>query len=394
MGEEAGQQAEAAAPEAPRPAAGKNTWDKFVVIAPSVLTFVIGVMGALLTLQKQKEEVHQTAVVHQDDARQKDQQIRLEAERDTASRTISDTEMMVKLFPYLSSDDPVKQAFGYAMFASLHHEDIAIRLATLTRQKAGIGVVQALAASSDPGVRAAARDALARFENTTEAGGMTLRNRTSCKEFVASGFRFPAMRPATEQDYVEVAQGLGIEPSAFRAFFDVETAGKGFLGDGRPIILFERHIFHQLTKGKWDAANPDVSSPMPGGYGAPGANQYKRLTAAAALDCPAALEATSWGAFQILGRMSVSAGYQHPDDFVRAQMSSGRAQLDAAAHMVEANDLVRFLRARDWAGLARKWNGPNFQAHGYDRRLAEAYARHGGTGSSAPADAAKPPPTP
>lgn len=394
MGEEAGQQAEAAAPEAPKPTGSKNTWDKFVLIMPSVLTFVIGVMGAVLTLQKQKEDVHQTAVVHQDDARQKDQQIRLEAERDTASRTISDTEMMVKLFPYLSSSDPVKQAFGYAMFASLHHEDIAIRLATLTRQKAGIGVVRALAASGDPGVRAAARDALARFENTTEAGGMTLGNRSSCKEFVASGFRFPAMRPATEQDYAEVAQGLGIEPAAFHAFVDAESAGKGFLGDGRPIILFERHIFHRLTNGKWDTTNPDVSAPVAGGYGTPGGNQYKRLTAAAALDCPAALEATSWGAFQILGSLSASAGYQHPDDFVRAQMSSGRAQLDAAAHLIEANGLVRYLRAKDWAGLARRWNGPNYQANGYDRHLAEAYIRHGGTGTNAPNAAATPAPTP
>jgi hypothetical protein len=45
----------------------------------------------------------------------------------------------------------------------------------------------------------------------------------------------------------------------------VETSGCGFLSDRRPQILFERHIFHRLTNGKFD--DGEISDPISGGYG-------------------------------------------------------------------------------------------------------------------------------
>jgi hypothetical protein len=58
----------------------------------------------------------------------------------------------------------------------------------------------------------------------------------------------------------------------------VETSGCGFLPDRRPQILFERHIFHRLTNGRFD--DSDISDPTPGGYGPSGAGQYDRLARA------------------------------------------------------------------------------------------------------------------
>ncbi|NJM92326.1 MAG: N-acetylmuramidase family protein [Rhodospirillaceae bacterium] len=77
----------------------------------------------------------------------------------------------------------------------------------------------------------------------------------------------------------------------------------------RPKILFERHIFHQRTNGKFDATHPDISHPKWGEYGKASA-QYDRLGRAMALDRQAALESASWGLPQVMGFNAVSSAMQ------------------------------------------------------------------------------------
>jgi hypothetical protein len=36
------------------------------------------------------------------------------------------------------------------------------------------------------------------------------------------------------------------------------------------------------------------------------------------------------------------------------------------------------MRAKDWAGFASRYNGPDYATQGYDERIAAAYKRHGG----------------
>ena len=48
--------------------------------------------------------------------------------------------------------------------------------------------------------------------------------------------------PLDEDDIAEAAKKLDCEVAAVRAVVDVESRG-GFLADGRPKILFERHYF-------------------------------------------------------------------------------------------------------------------------------------------------------
>ncbi|MGG7377547.1 N-acetylmuramidase domain-containing protein, partial [Escherichia coli] len=40
------------------------------------------------------------------------------------------------------------------------------------------------------------------------------------------------------------------------AVIHVESSGAGYQADRRPKILFERHVFHRLTGGRFDAAHP------------------------------------------------------------------------------------------------------------------------------------------
>ena len=170
------------------------------------------------------------------------------------------------------------------------------------------------------------------------------------------------------------AGGLKVEPEALWALAIVETGGCGFLLDRRPKLLFERHLFRRLTGSRFDMAHPAVSGP-PGGYGAAGAHQYERLAEAIGLDRVAALKSASWGLGQTLGEYHHAAGYADVEAMVAAYVGSEAAQLRGLAAFIGADPvLLNALRARDWASVARRYNGPNYAGSRYDRRLADAFA--------------------
>jgi hypothetical protein len=188
--------------------------------------------------------------------------------------------------------------------------------------------------------------------------------------------------PATAMNDVAVeaaAKAIGCAVAAVRAVIDVESRG-GFLADGRPKILFERHYFCRLTGGNYNEANPDISSTRPGGYRG-GAAEYERLLKAINLDRDAALRSASWGAFQIMGDNFKAAGFASVEAFVKAMVAGEPEQLDAFVKFVKKSNLDDELRRLDWAGFARGYNGPAFRENHYDTKLASAYAFHLAGGS-------------
>jgi N-acetylmuramidase len=170
-----------------------------------------------------------------------------------------------------------------------------------------------------------------------------------------------------------VAEALHIRNPEIWAVLSVETSGCGYLPDRRPQILFERHIFHRLTKGKFD--DGDVSDPTPGGYGPRGAPQYDRLNRAILKDRTAALQSASWGLGQIMGMNFAKAGFQDVEDMVAAMSDSEDRQLMAMANFLTGTGLASFLRGHDWASFARGYNGPNFAINRYDIRLNSEFQR-------------------
>lgn len=180
--------------------------------------------------------------------------------------------------------------------------------------------------------------------------------------------------PLTSADYERAAAAIGCTVAALRAVAEVESRG-GFLPDGRPKILYERHIFSRLTKRKFDAAHPAIANPKPGGYSG-GRAEYDRLARAIALDRDAALQSASWGAFQIMGFNHKAAGFPAVEAFVQAMVSGQSAQLDAFARFIKSNRLDDELIRRDWAGFARGYNGPDYAKNRYDIKLAAAFTLH------------------
>lgn len=186
--------------------------------------------------------------------------------------------------------------------------------------------------------------------------------------------------PLSEAGLDQVVAALGVAPEALWAVLAVETSGCGYLPDRRPKILFERHYFHRLTGGRYDAADPDVSAPTAGGYGAGGAHQYVRLAAAILLDRDAALQSASWGLGQIMGAHYAALGFDSAEAMVQAFVQGEDAQLAGMADFIAGSPLKRALANRDWATFARLYNGANYAANHYDEHLSlfcAQYVAHG-----------------
>jgi hypothetical protein len=182
-------------------------------------------------------------------------------------------------------------------------------------------------------------------------------------------------QPLSQQGIDATTQLLGVGPAEVWTLLAVETQGCGYLPDRRPAILFERHIFHNQTRGVYDASDPSISSPTPGGY-LGGTLEYNRLQQAMALDFHAALKSASWGIGQVMGFNSGIAGFASVEDMVTAMVDGEDSQLSAVANFLIANKLNQQMASHNWSGFALGYNGPNYKENHYEARLAAAYASY------------------
>lgn len=183
--------------------------------------------------------------------------------------------------------------------------------------------------------------------------------------------------PLTETDFAENAERLRCDVPAIKTVYAVESAGRGHYADRRCIILSEPHKFSRFTAGRFDESFPELSYPdwRPGNYPPNRAEpRYGRLTAMMALDETAALKATSWGAFQIMGFNRGLCGFDTVQDFVAFSCESQAHQLECFVRFLIATGLDDELREHEWRSFAHAYNGPG-QVDKYERWLSDAYAK-------------------
>lgn len=184
-------------------------------------------------------------------------------------------------------------------------------------------------------------------------------------------------RPLDNEDVALIAGYLGCHIAAVRAVLAVEAAGKGFDSKGRPKMLFEPHIFYrELGAGpkRTAAVNAGLAYQNWGAKPYP-KDSYPRLLKAMMIDETAALRSASWGLGQVLGNNHVAAGFPTVQEMVRAMTHSEGAQLYAMARFIVGNKLHIHLRALNWAGFAKGYNGPGYAKNAYDTKMAAAYAK-------------------
>jgi hypothetical protein len=197
----------------------------------------------------------------------------------------------------------------------------------------------------------------------------------------------------TRRDKVDAAELLGTSVEVIEAVTAVEARGSGFITQTTwPIILFEGHIFHRHSGGRFSDDHPTIShrSWTKKNYRG-GRREYDRLSRALALcgdDPTAALKSCSWGMFQIMGFNHEASGFKTVTDFVNAMATGEREQLIAFCQFVLSNEsMARALRDQDWAGFARRYNGPGYKANRYDTKLAAAFAQARRTAQDPESDA-------
>lgn len=178
----------------------------------------------------------------------------------------------------------------------------------------------------------------------------------------------------TEQDYIDAAKILDVEVATIKAVAQVESANDGFLSTGEPVILFEAHIFSRATNNFYDLTYADISARVWNrGLYRRGKDEYLRLFKASILNYTAALEATSWGKFQIMGFNYMYAGYNAVKEFVLAMYKDDREHLIAFTNYCKSRSLGPHLKNHDWRKFARLYNGPGYEKNNYHKKLKMAY---------------------
>jgi len=176
--------------------------------------------------------------------------------------------------------------------------------------------------------------------------------------------------PLSQQGFDTIAGTLAVNATSLWALLTVETRGFGYLADRRPKILFERHVFHKRTGGRFSATNADISSPNSGRYSPLGTGEYARLTRAIALDRGAALESASWGLGQVMGFNASKLQYPNVDEMIASCLQSEDAQLEGSSRFILDNPaLAAAFRAKNWAKVAFFYNGEQFARNQYDVKL-------------------------
>ncbi len=197
-----------------------------------------------------------------------------------------------------------------------------------------------------------------------------------------------------EQDIIATAKRLDIEVAVLKAVNEVESRGRGFNVDGSVKILFEGHVFwDQLKKrgidpNKYVKGNESVLYPKwTKKFYLGGKGEYNRLNQAinifanapstvAAAGAEAAYASASWGLFQIMGYHFKSLGYDDIISFVSDMKESEGKQLDIFANYIGVNNLQKFLKNKQWASFALRYNGAGYKENKYDEKLAKAYDKY------------------
>jgi hypothetical protein len=191
-----------------------------------------------------------------------------------------------------------------------------------------------------------------------------------------------------EDDIVRVAKELGVEIAVVKAVNEVESSGRGYLIDGRVKILFEGHIFwQQLEERKIDPArlvkgNENILyKSWTKKFYVGGKGEYARLDQAIKiLDnekvAEAAYASASWGLFQIMGYHYKSLGYDEILQFVGEMKENEGQQLKMFSKFLTVNNLTKYLKNKQWAEFAKRYNGAGYKENKYDEKLEKAYKKY------------------
>ena len=181
----------------------------------------------------------------------------------------------------------------------------------------------------------------------------------------------------TDEDFRKVAAELGVEVAAIKAVVRIEAgaAMEGFFAPGVPIINFDRSMYNKArpTSNVKAPASEKVPAGIKSAYGR---KEWGQLVAARKVNRDKANMGTFWGMFQIGGFNYKLCGCETVQEMVDRMSYSEFEQLELFANFITNSGMLADLKAKNWSGFARKYNGASYRARGYHTKMANAYAKY------------------
>ena len=178
-------------------------------------------------------------------------------------------------------------------------------------------------------------------------------------------------KAVTPEEIRGFASRLGCSEKQMRAVSVVESRGSGYDDEGKPKILYERHIFHRLTAGKW---SPSIFSRREGGGYKE--DSWSKLGLACAVATDAAFSSCSWGKFQVMGMWWAEFGFSSSYELALSTAGDEVAHYELFVRFIEHNRLQDELRAistnpKSNVPFVLAYNGKNgVEQNQYDQKLA------------------------
>lgn len=179
----------------------------------------------------------------------------------------------------------------------------------------------------------------------------------------------------TDEDFRIVAEELGVEVAAIKAVVSIEagTAMKGFWAPGVPVVNFERSMYNRYRNSVRSPGSKGEKVPQ--GLAGYALQEWTQLVNARKVNADAANMGTFWGMFQIGGFNYRLCGCESVGEMVRLMSYSELEQLELFATFIENAGMLPDLKAKNWAGFARKYNGASYARRGYHTKMAAAYRK-------------------
>ena len=187
----------------------------------------------------------------------------------------------------------------------------------------------------------------------------------------------------TDLHIYNAAMELGVEPAVVKAVATVESSGGGFYTNGFPKILFEAAQMYKYLKKKgidpvpYVNSHPTVVQPtwdLARKYYTSG-KEEQRLQLAMGIDKETAYMSASWGMFQVMGFNHKICGWNSVIDFVEDMKISEEQHLKAFLGYCKTNNLIQYMKNKNWAAFAKGYNGTGYAQNQYDTKMLNAYSK-------------------
>lgn len=179
------------------------------------------------------------------------------------------------------------------------------------------------------------------------------------------------MTRVTEQEIKTLSEAFNVAYPKVKAFIEVESGGKGFdEATGKIIIQFEPAWFKKKApytpSGLWSLNGVERQ-----------AAEWKAFNDAFSKNQDAAMESTSIGLMQVMGFHFKRLGFSSVGAMWDFAKKSEANQIWLGLEFLRTDKvLFKALQDGNWKEVARRYNGANYDALGYDKKLINAEKKY------------------